>query len=232
MEGPDPMFYRLTWILWNLFLAVIPVALGYTIATLGRQATRPRRPGLWLIIAPLFALWLIFLPNSCYLFTELRHLFADIQRLRLWSRASNDPDAAMGLALRVGVALLYSAAGALTFALSIRPVKNWLQSLGVPTDWAALVFFILVSLGVYLGLVVRYNSWDLFTRPAQVLDTISRLVGRPVLDAAIVLFGLFLWLAYEINDIWIDGFAMRWSRWSRNEAGEPRDDPLLTAARK
>lgn len=211
------MFARFSWILWNLFLASIPVALGYAIAGLGRQIAWRRQRWLWVALVPLLALWLIFLPNSCYLFTELRHLFTAIEKYNLWTRARSDPGAAMGLALRLGVALLYSTAGALTFALSIRPVKGWMRSTGVPTDWGAVPFFILVSLGVYLGLVVRYNSWDLFTRPGLVLDTAAGLAHRPLLIAAVLLFGLLLWLAYEVYDIWIDGFALRWARWTGRE---------------
>jgi uncharacterized membrane protein len=226
------MLARLTWILWNLFLAAIPVVLGYAIAALGRQTAWQRRTWRWVALVPLLALWLIFLPNSCYLFTELRHLFSDIERYNLGTRAHYDPDAAMGLALRVGVALVYSMAGALTFALSIRPVKAWMRSIGVPTDWAAVPFFILVSLGVYLGLVVRYNSWDLLTRPGRVLDTVIRVAHRPLLTAVVVLFGLFLWLAYEVNDIWIDGFALRWARWSASEVTEAGPDLLSPAGRR
>ena len=194
------MFAHFSWILWNLFLAAIPVALGYAVAGIGRQITW-RRPWLWLALAPLLALWLIFLPNSCYLFTEPRHLFDAMERYGLWTRARHDPGAAMGLALRAGVALLYSSAGALTFALSIRPIKAWVRSLGFPTAWGVLPFFMLVSLGVYLGLVVRYNSWDLLTRPGKVLETVAKLTDRPLLVATVVLFGLFLWLAYEVGDI-------------------------------
>jgi uncharacterized membrane protein len=209
------MFDRFSWILWNLFLAAIPVALGYAIGSLGRQAALFRRPWLWLALAPLIILWLIFLPNSCYLFTEPRHFFRAVERYGLLTRARHNPDAAMGLGLRAGVALLYSAAGALTFALSIRPVKAWMRALGVATAWGAGPFFMLVSLGVYLGLVVRFNSWDLFTRPGDVLVTVAGVTDRPLLLATIIMFGLFLWLAYEVNDIWIDGFALRWARWTR-----------------
>lgn len=226
------MFDRLTWILWNLFLAGIPVALGYTIAGLGREIAWKRRPWLWIVLVPLLALWLIFLPNSCYLFTELRHLFTDIEQYSLWTRARSDPDAALGLALRMGVALLYSTAGALTFALSIRPVKAWMRSIGVPTDWGAVPFYILVSLGVYLGLVMRYNSWDLFTRPGLVLATVANLAHRPLLVAAILLFSLFLWLGYEVYDIWIDGFALRWARWTCRAVVDPHSDLLTPAGRR
>jgi uncharacterized membrane protein len=226
------MFGRLTWILWNLFLAAIPVALGYSIAAVGRQLTWGRRRWLWVALVPLLGLWLIFLPNSCYLFTELRHLFSDLERYNLWSRARSDPDAAMGLALRIGVALLYSMTGALTFALSIRPVKSWMRSLGVPTDWASVPFFLVVSLGVYLGLVVRYNSWDLLTRPGRVLETVVRVLHHPLLMAVIVLFAVFLWLAYEVNDIWIDGFMMRWEQWLSSEVKKTEPDLVASAGRR
>jgi uncharacterized membrane protein len=211
------MFARFSWILWNLFLAGIPVVLGYAIGVLGREATTYRRSWLWLLLAPVIVTWLIFLPNSCYLFTEPRHFFRAVERYGLWTRARHDPAAAMGLGLRAGVALLYSAAGALTFALAIRPVKAWIRSLGVPTAWGTPPFFMLVSLGVYLGLVVRFNSWDLITRPGDVLVTVAGVTDRPLLLATIIMFGLFLWLAYEVNDIWIDGFALRWARWTHQE---------------
>jgi uncharacterized membrane protein len=138
----------------------------------------------------------------------------------------------MGLGLRAGVALLYSAAGALTFALSIRPVKAWMRALGVSTAWGAAPFFMLVSLGVYLGLVVRFNTWDLFTRPGDVLVTVAGVTDRPLLLATIVFFGLFLWLAYEVNDIWIDGFALRWARWTRREVKETHSELLSAAGRR
>lgn len=226
------MFDRISWILWNLFLAMIPVALGYGIAELGRQIACRDRRWLWAVLLPLLVLWLIFLPNSCYLFTELRHLFTAIEQNQLWTRARYDPDAAFGLALRLGVALLYSTAGALTFALSIRPVKAWTRAIGMRTDWAAGPFFILVSVGVYLGLVVRYNSWDMLTRPRLVLETTAGLAHRPLMVAVVILFGIFLWLAYEVNDIWIDGFVLRWARWTRGQAGEVEPEPLTSVGSK
>ena len=207
------MFAHFSWILWNLFLAAIPVALGYAAAGIGRQITW-RRPWLWLALAPLLALWLIFLPNSCYLFTEPRHLLKAVEHDDLWSRARSDADAALRLTLWTIVAVTYVAAGAVTFALSIRPMKQWVARSGrSPVAWA-IPFFWLLSLGVYLGLVVRYNSWDLLTRPGKVLETVAKLTDRPLLVATVVLFGLFLWVAYEVCDIWIDGFALRWARWT------------------
>jgi uncharacterized membrane protein len=202
----------LSWMLWNLFLAVIPVALGYAAAALGRSLQAQRARWLWIGLAPLLLLWLVFLPNSCYLFTEPVHLLSRVERENLWSRARQEPDAALRLGLWTGVSLVYFAAGAVTFALSIRPMRAWGRSAGLGSlRWTA-PFFLLMALGVYLGRVVRLNSWDLFTRPARVLEAVTSLVDRPVLLLALVLFSFFLWLAYEVADIWVDGLGARWQR--------------------
>src|SRR5712692_8016700 len=98
-ENPGPlqrrMLAKITWILWNLFLAVTPVALGYAAAELGRRVTQPRRRWLWFLLGPVLALWLIFLPNSCYLFTEPRHFFMAVEHDALWTRARHEPAVAM-----------------------------------------------------------------------------------------------------------------------------------------
>jgi uncharacterized membrane protein len=228
------MFIRgyLLWLLWNLFLAVVPVALGYAAAALGSRILRRRESGLWLILLPLLGVWLIFLPNACYLFTEPRHLLTEVESQDLWSRSRHEPAAAVRLALWTAIALIYTSAGALSFTLSIRPVKAVARRAGVDTTAWAPPFFVLMSLGVYLGLVVRYNSWDLFTRPHLVLETVTGIASRPVLLAAIVLFGFFLWLTYEVVDIWVDGFLMRWDRWTRrDERAAPEELPSYAGPR-
>jgi uncharacterized membrane protein len=203
------------WMLWNLFLAILPVALGYTVAVLGRQAGRHRT--VWLLLAPMFGLWFIFLPNSCYLFTEPVHLLAAVEEHNLWPRARHDTGAAMSLGLWTAVSLCYVAVGALSFALAIRPVRTLGEQAGLRVSRWAGPFFLLMAIGVYLGRIVRYNSWDFLTRPLAVLETVASLASRPVLMMGIVLFGLFLWLAYVAADIWVDGAALRWRRWSRSK---------------
>lgn len=199
--------------LWNIFLAVVPVALAYIIAALGRH-TGLRR-GAWVWLAPLLVLWFIFLPNSCYLFTEPVHLLAAVEESSLWPRARHDADAALRLGLWTAISLCYVSIGAVSFALAIRPVRALAEQAGLSaTRWAA-PFFLLMAVGVYLGRIVRYNSWDLLTRPMAVLETVASLAHRPVLLTGIALFGLFLWLAYLVADIWLDGAALRWRRWRR-----------------
>jgi uncharacterized membrane protein len=201
------------WIAWNIFLALVPVALAYGIAAFSHQARRYKIA--WLALAPLVTLWFIFLPNSCYLFTEPVHLLEAVEQSSLWPRARHDSEAALQLGLWTGVSLCYVAVGALSFALAIRLVRATCEQADMAVSrWAALFFF-LQAIGVYLGRIVRYNSWDLLTRPTTVLETAVSLVNRPILLSGLALFGLFLWLAYVVADVWIDGALLRWRQWAR-----------------
>src|SRR4051794_31218882 len=208
----------MAWILWNLFLAIIPVALAAAAAAIARAICRGASAWLWLLLAPLLIGWLAFLPNSCYLFTEPRHFLAAIDRRGLWDRAHVDPYARAELLMRAAVGLTYTAAGALTFVLSIRPLRGVAREAGIPLIVLEPIFFILISVGVYLGLIRRYNSWDLVARPEEVLAAAVAIPERPRLAVAILLFAFILWLGFTISDIWIDGFAARWDRWTSRRA--------------
>jgi uncharacterized membrane protein len=89
----------------------------------------------------------------------------------------------------------------------LRKVRFPLWLWGIP-------FFPLVSLGVYLGLIQRFNSWDLLHRPGIIWTRSLQALARPDLFIFILAFGAFLWLAYYLLDIWVDGAKMRWSRTS------------------
>jgi uncharacterized membrane protein len=211
------------WILWNLFLAVIPVALAYLIGAMGGRSGQQRGSAWWLALLPLLALWLIFLPNSCYLFTEPVHLLDAVHESRIWPRARHDGEAALQLVLWSAISLGYFVAGGLTFALGIRPIAAWARRSGLRPAWWAPPFFALMAVGVYLGRIVRYNSWDLLTRPSHVVSTSLDLLDRPLMLAGLALFSVFLWLAYVVADIWVDGWVVRWRQWTRSELSRSGD---------
>lgn len=206
-------------IVWNAALAALAVALALALV---RVARAHRERGDRLLAAPLVALavtWLLFLPNTCYLFTEVRHLFEAIETRELWSRASSSSSARFSLAARGLVAVLYAAIGALTFGLAIRPVRELAEERGLRTTWALPLFFVIVALGVYLGLVLRLNSWDAAMRPARVVDGVLGVTtSGPRRFAALVLSGLSLWAVYAVVDVWLDGATLRLERfagWAR-----------------
>lgn len=196
-------------VVWNLLLAFVPVGLGHAMERLAKLAAGHRRLAAAAGITVLGAAWLAFLPNTCYLLTEWRHVFD------LWGRsalpAGREPGSEESLRWMVYTLFYtgYSSTGILTFTLAIRPVVRLFsgrRSLLLPS---APPFFYLMAVGVYLGLVLRYNTWDLAAHPVEVWAAVCVLGHRPLLALALLLFAGFLWLAYLAADIWIEGFLCR-----------------------
>lgn len=149
---------RYAWmIVPNLLLAWIPM-----IAALFLE----RRGGL-LRTALLGAVWLFFLPNAPYLVTDLVHLGREVHRTLVYF------DAAM-LTL-FGFVGLYL--GAASLQLVHRQVAaRW----GAWTGWAfAAGVTGLSSLGIYLGRVERWNSWDLVWAPHRIIQSALKVFSEP-----------------------------------------------------
>ena len=204
------------WIAGNLFLAFLPVMLAFGIARgLRRDALAPRpiRWGMWL---PLLAVWLLFLPNTCYLLTEWRHYLCDIhdqgQYYPVYGRGQYPPDATFSLLSLTAFYLAYTGAGLAAFFLALWPLHRLArQQWGRAAEPARAAVCFLCSLGVLLGLVSRFNSWDVVhpALAAAVLSTALQALMRPLLLASVCVFGVILWLLYALFEIGMDGLAVR-----------------------
>jgi uncharacterized membrane protein len=150
----------LDYLLWNLSLAWVPF-----VAALALDDVRSTPLSLQL---PLLALWLAFFPNAPYLVTDLIHIdLAD------HSATSILGDAALVSVVPVGLALGFS-----SLMLVERVVRG---RFGGRTALAVAVFSLAAaSLGIYLGRVVRLNSWDLITRPHLVGSVLHQLARNPL----------------------------------------------------
>ena len=203
-------------VLWNLFLAVVPVVLAFAIARGVRRERQNTGTVQWLLWGPLALVWLAFLPNSCYLLTEWRHYFETLTQSRLYAEAHQGGDGRTDFFLLTGFYLLYSGAGLLAFFLAVWPLDRLTRPrLGRLGAVLRPLIFPLCALGVYLGLMRgRFNSWDLVSasRLSDLLATAAQVVQRPVLLGFLLLFGAVLWLFYAAFDIWMDGWAWRLSR--------------------
>ncbi|MDE2126472.1 MAG: DUF1361 domain-containing protein [Armatimonadetes bacterium] len=196
------------WILWNVMLAAVPAACAYVMEA-GLKVARKLHIPAAVVLAPLAPVWLAFLPNSCYLLTEWRHFLFDRPYTAMRAAAAVEHIKRLDVAVWGLYFVLYAAIGALCFGLAIRPVARMMGRRRALRALAAVPFFFLVSLGVYLGLIVRLNSWDLARRPALVLQSAQEALSRPILANAILVFAVLLYLLYMTVDVWIDGLALR-----------------------
>jgi uncharacterized membrane protein len=168
-------------IMWNLFLAWLPVAFAYL-------AVRPRVTSRLLRLAFCLA-WLLFLPNAPYLITDLIHL-----------------PYGGGIPILYDVVLLFSAAlsGLALGLVSLR----WMQAavagrLGV---WPGRLFGLAAlgqaGFGVYLGRYLRWSSWDVLLKPVALAQDIWLHLLHPIQHwqawALALLFALLLAFAYGL----------------------------------
>jgi len=139
--------------IWNLFLAYIPYALSNWLTASPRRMQRP------LFRYAFFAVWLLFLPNTFYILTDLYHLHDSRHAL---SPAWFD------------LALIFSCAwnGLLLGVLSLRQMEKLFHFPIVP-------IMALNSLGIYVGRYLRYNSWDIVSNPFQLITDIFNIIVHP-----------------------------------------------------
>jgi uncharacterized membrane protein len=170
-------------LVWNLFLAWIPLGLALAVYDGQRRGRSPAG------LAALSGLWLLFFPNAPYIVTDLFHLHRDLAA-PLWFDTILFASFAW-TGLLVGFVSLY------LMQAAARRVVGGLAS------WAlVLAALALGSFGIYLGRFERWNSWDLFTRPTQLLGGLWRNAGDPAAHprtiAATVIFTGFLTLSYLV----------------------------------
>jgi uncharacterized membrane protein len=149
-----PVFYPTRFLIWNLFLAWIPVFFAAGFAAVHRRV--------WLL--PLGLGWLAFLPNSPYLVTDLVHLGEGVD---LWRHVLQ-----YGFAAWTGIML-----GVVSMRLIHERIE---RDLGAIAGWMAVIVSIgLCAIGVVIGRFQRWSSWDLVTQPKAVVATTLDWVRSP-----------------------------------------------------
>jgi uncharacterized membrane protein len=223
-------------VIWNLFLAAIPVVLALIVARGVREDVRRDNRVRWWLWAPVLLVWLLFLPNTCYLLTEWRHYLQDLTTSRISFYATRSRDALVSLLVSTGFYIVYSGAGLLSFFLAIWPLERLARArIGKLLAWAKPLGFFLCSLGVYLGLISRFNTWDLVFRHGkfssdgvkEIFAVMSSSFHSSFTTTLILGFAVILWVLYIGFDIWMDGFAWRMSR-RRNMEGTSDDAETLS----
>jgi len=167
--------FYFTFLLWNLFLAAIPwlvsqIAEKYRdISVVGNLS--------------LFAIWLLFLPNTFYVITDLIHL-----------------KNSTGFYVMLDILLILSFAFICVFLgySSLNKVNKIVRGRfpEINLNYFNYSILILCSFGIYLGRFLRYNSWNIINNPRNLfLDCMNYLI-HPIENKEVWLFtfgfGLFL----------------------------------------
>ncbi len=176
--------YRYWFLLWNLALAWVPLIF---VTLLVARLKHTRWFDGWNMT--LGALWLLFLPNSFYLLSDLIHLHTTGEIGLLY-------DSVMFLSFIVnafigGYISVYLMHRALLRRLSAARARN-----------VIIGAFLLCGYAIYLGRAMRWNSWDVLIHPADILFDTSEVILYPFSHLQVVVttgsFFLLLSITYGV----------------------------------
>ena len=177
------------WIIWNLYLAFIPLTLSFW---LFRRNIQSRSKAWWFA----FLVYVAFLPNAPYLLTDVIHLIQATRSVySVWIITL------IFIPLHVFAILC----GFEAYVIALLNQGHYLRRQGAArfVVWVELLTHALCATGIYLGRFRRFNSWDLITDPGNLLlatvdDLTTKFPIAVILITFIVLTG-FYWLMKQIT---------------------------------
>ena len=150
-------------LVWNLFLAWIAYPMADTMI-------RTKR---WYVALFSLGLSMLFLPNAAYLVTDLIH-FRKSTKIDPWFDLVLFSTYAI-----TGLVLTYYTVKRLTKGLSKYLNVRWIRV-------SQFAIFAAIGIGIYLGRVERFNSWDAILNP---LDFVSSMIWLGISDQRYELLG-------------------------------------------
>ena len=190
-------------IFWNIFLAVIPLALSFWLFRCQnpKKSPWPRSPFWWV----LFAVFVAFLPNAPYILTDIIHYFKLVR--------SGVPTSIM-IFTATPQFFIFLNVGWQCYVISLLNAGYYLEQ----RQWQGWIFpmeliaHLLSAIGIYLGRFLRLNSWDVVTQPHGVRENLAQSLShhRPLLAITItfIILAVLYWLTKQVNL----GLVLRWQQ--------------------
>jgi len=185
--------YPLIGVLWNIFLLSIPV---FLLIFLKKIYKKNKFKSFFEKILAFFVffLWLIFMPNSAYLITDVRHLL-DYCPVDSSYRVCSENS------WMILFFFIYASVGWISFVYFLEQMRFFLIKVFNKKIEFFFIFTIipLVSLGVLLGLLMRRNSWDLFIRPLEVLKELLLFFTNGIYFFNFIFFTISFFVLYFVG---------------------------------
>lgn len=189
--------------IWNIKLSVLPLLalIGNMFFLIVGRYISTLLNSQWLdtvvliITTLLFLAWLLLLPNSGYLITELNLTHRDMDEVEvpIWY----DIVSVLSLALSGIVNTLMCISLLQTYILIIFDPKELTSKNHLLLFAMAAGIIILVNIGIYLGRAIRFNSWDVL-HPFSFIKKLIRHLRKPGEPKNAFLFILFHTLFFLI----------------------------------
>jgi uncharacterized membrane protein len=169
----DIFAFNLSWMTYNLYLAVLPVIFAWFLF---------RMPNKIFTIIVGF-LWLLYLPNTVYVFTDLHHL------VEQWPGVDT-----IGKVILIIQYTILEVLGLICFLIAFYPVEKILKQLRLTERqiiYGLIGMNFLMGYALVVGKFERVNSWDVFLNPGFVISSTIQVLSSYQMVGLIILFSLF-----------------------------------------
>ncbi len=184
--------YSVPFFFWNIFLALIPCYLSYKGQKFVQKTpwkTLKKKTKLILVIG--FLLWFFFFPNAPYLFTDIRHL---VDYCPTPGPLNTCPEKAY----LVPLFFTYALVGIPTFYYGLNKMSEILKTLFGQRigKWFPILMIPTTAIGLMLGLIERFNSWEVVSDPFLILKTALSYVHQPIMLLNLASYTIMMYLIY------------------------------------
>lgn len=187
--------YPVLGVVWNLALLLVPFYLAKKLdKDFQADGFKNRRDQAMGVI--IFLIWLIFIPNAAYIITDIRHLANECATNSYFK-------VCLETAWFIPVFFIYALIGWIFFVFLLRQMKKIIikifnERVGEFFIWLVIPW---ISLGVLLGLLHRWNSWEVVISPLLIIK--NALIYFTDISYFInwVVFTITLYILYQISDL-------------------------------
>lgn len=188
--------YPILVIVWNLLLLLIPFAVVRMLNVYYFKAEPQKKVYKFFILGGGVLAWLLFIPNSVYIITGTRHLlgYCPVGAFR---------DVCPDNAWMIIFFFIYGAAGWVFYVLLMNQMRDFLTK-AISRKIADIFIYAvipLIALGVLLGLINRFNSWEAFSEPLIIFEVMLTYVTNLVYFINWLAFTIGLYILYIIGHI-------------------------------
>ena len=187
--------FQLLTAVWNIFLVLIPLAIFWLLKKYWRRTRLVKFSQKSLALA-LFIFWLLFFPNTAYLITDVRHLLD-------YCPADSINQVCLPNAWMIMFFFAYAASGWAAFYYLLKLMSELIREI-FSGPWPKVFIFSVIplaALGVLLGLLNRFNSWDVFSYPILLVRVVWLYFSDLNYFFDWFIFTIFLGLLYFAGDV-------------------------------
>ena len=186
--------YQIVTVLWNLLLLVVP----YLICSyLDFLVIKSKYSKIFKYIIGIIGafIWLLFIPNTAYVITDIRHIASECLLTTL-NRVCIESS------WLIPIFFAYSLVGWVAFVYLLRQAKDLFGKIfGEKWSRYFIVFLMpVISLGLLLGLVQRLNSWEAILFPIEILKIAKVYITEAIYVLNWLTYTVFLYILYYAGD--------------------------------